>query len=425
MKRRWTVCFLGLGAALALAGCKPEAAWSPDSTRLAVDPRGAMLVLDLKTRKFRNYSPGKHLAINPAWSPDGSRLLYYRATSPKPGTITALELVSLDPGTGRVSPLVPRVPFSLPKEGELNLGIASSPDMIGQFLAAEWSPDGKRLVYTALEADNTVLYVADAAGGGGKRITPAGKSAFHPVWSPDSRQLAYFTSAAPVGPTDPERKEAPALLEVVPVEGGQPRIVWNETRKERVGWPLPQPTWTPDGQSLLCTAILPPEGEQKKDPNGPFAAPFEVWQVPVAGGEPTRLNTSSGASPLAHLAGPRLAFFEMSSAPNQEKIWVRLLEPPYRESRRIAELTKQSFGPRMAAAEEVDQIPLPVLSPDGKWVAVPMAPKKGNVGALLLVPTSGGKPQLVEMPLPGPPAPARPAGGKKPARGKKPAAPRK
>jgi Tol biopolymer transport system component len=62
------------------------------------------------------------------------------------------------------------------------------------------SPDGKRIAVTKrdLEDENTDLWVLDAATGAATRITKSARTefVFSPIWSPDSRRVAYVTIRA-------------------------------------------------------------------------------------------------------------------------------------------------------------------------------------------------------------------------------------
>ena len=64
------------------------------------------------------------------------------------------------------------------------------------------------------------------------------------------------------------------------------------TRAGRSGHPHIEdsPRWSPDGETIAFYNL----GEEVTDPQ--FSATADVWTVPVAGGEPTRLTTSPGPS---------------------------------------------------------------------------------------------------------------------------------
>ena len=84
--------------------------------------------------------------------------------------------------------------------------------------APAWSPDSRRIAFTAKRDDDEVaqVYVLDFAGGGeARRLTSSPLAARGPVWSPDGSTIAYQSAVYP-GATDlesnrrlaTERKEA-------------------------------------------------------------------------------------------------------------------------------------------------------------------------------------------------------------------------
>ena len=63
--------------------------------------------------------------------------------------------------------------------------------------APDWSPDSRKLAFSAKREDDEVaqIYVLDVAGGGeARRITTSPLAARSPVWSPDGRSIAFQAS---------------------------------------------------------------------------------------------------------------------------------------------------------------------------------------------------------------------------------------
>ncbi len=211
-----------------------------------------------------------------------------------------------------------------------------------------WSPDSRRLAFTAKREDDEVaqVYVLDLGlGGEAQRVTASPFAARGPVWSPDGRSLAY-QSAVLAGATDiesnrrlaKERKEAKSKVRiydgfpirrwdhwlddsathlfVLPADGSGPArdlIVGTRLGSEpgfggggggEGGSDDLHPAWSPDGRSIVIEASI--------NRNTAAYAPTNthLWEVPVAGGEPHALTsgTASYGGPQFSPAGDRLCF---------------------------------------------------------------------------------------------------------------------
>ncbi|MES2124959.1 MAG: amidohydrolase family protein [Gemmatimonadota bacterium] len=141
------------------------------------------------------------------------------------------------------------------------------------------SPDGTRLAFSALDR----LYVTDLVNGAPSgtpvRVTTSSVGEFGPVWSPDSRSLAYVTW------TD--------------ASGGQ---LMRATRNARGAWStqvlaerglFTDLAWSPAGDRIVAVRAATREMQEAGAAFfGPAAAEF-VW-VPAAGGAVTAIMPSSG-----------------------------------------------------------------------------------------------------------------------------------
>ena len=67
------------------------------------------------------------------------------------------------------------------------------PDANTRAAEARWSPDGKRVAYTA----NGQLWIADATGANPRQITNVNGGASGPVWAPTSDRIAFVTGVYP------------------------------------------------------------------------------------------------------------------------------------------------------------------------------------------------------------------------------------
>lgn len=110
----------------------------------------------------------------------------------------------------------------------------------------KWSPalsgDGSRVAYTWLRKGAIGIHVTDLRSGRTWQVKGV-DGASHPTWAPDGRSLAFYGPfASDEGPPDAVR--------VVPLDGGQPRILWR-TWRQLMGSGL---SWSPDGRQLALSA---------------------------------------------------------------------------------------------------------------------------------------------------------------------------
>jgi Tol biopolymer transport system component len=174
-------------------------------------------------------------AANPAWAPDGKRLIYIAGTTPATREVWTLpidgsaeprRLVEIEGDVvqavltpdGRSLVAVRRGPDT--GQGELirvalngtahasPLVAASLPNALRRPLEPRISPDGRFVAF--LDVVNQELYVRALDGAGVLQVTDGGGSAM-PAWAPDSRHLYYSTGH---GWAVAEIQTAPALAVV-------------------------------------------------------------------------------------------------------------------------------------------------------------------------------------------------------------------
>ena len=148
----------------------------------------------------------------PSWSPDGSRIAFVHR-EPRPHALeiyvanadgSGRQRLTFDSGGGRVSNVGP-----------------------------EWSPDGAWIAYRkGVSVASDELWLVRPDGSEQRRLTADGGGKTEPVWSPDSKRLAYVRSIAR------------AEIYVVEVASGAahtitPPLSWDT-------WP----DWSPDGSRL-------------------------------------------------------------------------------------------------------------------------------------------------------------------------------
>jgi hypothetical protein len=188
------------------------------------------------------------------------------------------------------------------------------------FEAPNWTRDGKELVYNS----GGLLYRIPVGGGTPQRIDTgfATKCNNDHGLSPDGTQLAI---------SDQSRGEGKSLVYVLPATGGTPRLV---TPKGPSYWH----GWSPDGRTLAYCA----------ERNGEY----DVYSIPVAGGEEKRLTTAKGLDD-----GP-------DYSPDGEWIWFNSERTGLMQVWRMR--TDGSEQQQMTSDGHADWFPHP--SPDGRWV---------------------------------------------------------
>jgi Tol biopolymer transport system component len=189
-----------------------------------------------------------HSAANegsPAWSPDGTRLVF---TQSVPGEATTLIITDAAGANRRVVPL------------------ANDLSNIG---APTWSPDGTRLAFVARGTITTPRYdifVVKLDGSGLVNVTAGlpGNS-YMPDWSPDGAKIV-FENETTAG--------APKQLAVVGPAGGDVTFLTNDDTWHEL------PAWSPNGARLLFTV----RGDNFSQ---------HLYTMPAGGGPPTLLLASA------------------------------------------------------------------------------------------------------------------------------------
>jgi len=150
-----------------------DPAWSPDGTRLVyAGPRG-LLTIALAGGDPVRLTTGGYYDDAPAWSPDGSRIAF-------------------DRGDGIEYPVI----WLANSDGSGELGLTAYLNNAPSFWASWsplWSPDGSRLAFIAHNSKSQITLFVMQADGSEVRVLDSGDYKHRSLsdWSPDGRWIAF------------------------------------------------------------------------------------------------------------------------------------------------------------------------------------------------------------------------------------------
>ncbi len=245
--------------------------WSPDGRRIVYDSwiwdDGILVMNDdggWKLRLIENESESDVVFIFPAWSPDGSKIAFIRATVGAT-TIEDLDIFVMDVDGGNVTQLT-----DTPNVDEW---------------APTWSPDGTKIVYDHTPSSaRGDIYVMNADGSNPEQLTSNSANDTSPVWSPDGTQIA-FTS----------ERGGDAEIYVMNADGT------NQTPLTSNSYWDGDPSWSPDGTQIVFDSDRDERGQ------------VEIYIMDADGSNVTRL-TDNEAYDAVPCWAPRKMGVEVTEA---------------------------------------------------------------------------------------------------------------
>jgi dipeptidyl aminopeptidase/acylaminoacyl peptidase len=211
---------------------------------------------DYRGRQVTKYTEDDGQDINEiAWLPDGRSLLYVKGgdfeypdrENPNPrsrpeGVEQAIWLVSMNDGSVRKlvdgnsptpSPAGDRVAFIRSRQiWSTGLDAADKPEQLiqsrGRSSDVQWSPDGHMILFVSQRGDHAFIGVYDTTSKDLKYLDPSVDSDMSPVWSPDSKQVAFIR--IPSGGTLPfgarRTADQPWSIRIADAATGAGRQLW-------------------------------------------------------------------------------------------------------------------------------------------------------------------------------------------------------
>jgi len=254
------------GAQVAPELLADDYAFSPDGTQVAFStqvrtggsetPR-EIFVMNSDGSGLRQVTFDGAYAGFPAWSPDGSKIVYasYRGTDYIPGCLGLS--------------ICPSDLYVVDASGAVSLTLV---DTRASETTPSWSPDGSRIAYAQLNADgSSTIDTIRADGSDRVELTPGGGVSF-PSWSPDGKLIMFLRA-----------------------QDGANHI-WTVTPDDKIGQDVAntytdtnfgRPVWSPDGEAIAFAR--------------PYSGATSLWITDPWGDPPERIAGWPGydAAPLA------------------------------------------------------------------------------------------------------------------------------
>lgn len=229
-----------------------EPAWSPDGTRIAYrsTQTSGLWVINVSNGEAHEIYPvdqeNEHFATDVDWSPDGKRLVFLDKVFRQSCVIMSID-------ADEAEPALALVPWA------------------GHWLfSPRWSPDGKQILFVSTDGKSSSskdfynLWIMNADGTNQTQLTQD-ISAHRPSWSPDGNWIAFG------GPIAYEEPMSLYELWLVSRTGSElKRLTSNDVMEANESAPV----WSPDGTKIYFTRNR-----------------SEVWMISLVDGSQSKLSS--------------------------------------------------------------------------------------------------------------------------------------
>jgi Tol biopolymer transport system component len=153
-------------------------------------------------------------------------------------------------------------------------------------LNAQFSPDGRRIVFESRRSGTHEIWVADEDGRNALQLTSFnGLVGGTPAWSPDGKSIAF----------DLRDRDGRADIYVMSARGGAPVRITNHPADDVV------PSWSHDGRFIYFASVR--------------SGNYQTWKVSPDGGEPVQVTQQGGLYAKESLDGRFIYYARIDTTP--------------------------------------------------------------------------------------------------------------